>query len=490
MSRLLTRATAATRHLLWHCAIIAVLAAPLLTLVVPKYEIPSLGLDALYPSPLGGVFEPNAAPAMLPATPKLAAQFFASEGATLASEDIASAAGSLWIAGSCLVGLWFLAAHVIAAVLGRHAGHASPAIQDAADRLARDLGISRPLAIRVSDAGRGPLTFGLVRARVLLPRAAEAWDRDRLRTVLLHELAHVRRGDCRSQALAHAACALYWFNPLVWVAARALRAERERACDDEVLTHGAQASAYAAHLLEIARGLQTRLAAPAMLAMARPRELEGRLLAILAAGRARVPARSTRWLVAGAMAATTTATLGAGIGGGDSRPPLAPDAVLELAQLPAAAVPDEATRALSGALDDPSGQVREKAAIALALEKSPAAIPPLIRALRDADAQVREKAALGLGWRKDERVVEPLIAALRDSDPQVREKAALALGASGDARAAAPLEAALKDPDAQVREKAVVGLMMLRSGRDRGADGTLARDALRGIVSGLLRLTQ
>ena len=126
----------------------------------------------------------------------------------------------------------------------------------------------------------------------------------------------------------------------------------------------------------------------------------------------------------------------------------------------------------------------------LALDSSADAVPGLIAALQDSDAQVREKAALGLGWRSDPRAFAPLMAALSDADAQVREKAALALGSLADPRAIAPLEAALKDPDSQVREKAATGLMLLRMGGDPDANGKQVRDALSGIVNGLLRLTQ
>src|SRR6185436_10190982 len=106
-----------------------------------------------------------------------------------------------------------------------------------------------------------------------------------LRVVLLHELAHVRRRDCLWQWIMQLACAIYWFHPLIWIAAKRLQNERERACDDLVIAAGAKASDYAEHLLAIASGLQSNaFAAYAAIAMARRSALEGRLLAILEPG--------------------------------------------------------------------------------------------------------------------------------------------------------------------------------------------------------------
>ena len=132
------------------------------------------------------------------------------------------------------------------------------------------------------DEDAMPMAWGLMRARVLLPAEAEDWPLDRQRVVLLHELAHVKRRDCVTQMLAHLACATYWFNPFVWLAAQRLRAERERACDDLVLAAGTRGSDYADHLLDIARSLRSG-AWPTWSAvtMAHRSQLEGRLMAIL-----------------------------------------------------------------------------------------------------------------------------------------------------------------------------------------------------------------
>jgi len=132
-----------------------------------------------------------------------------------------------------------------------------------------------------SDDVAMPFACGLLHPAVVLPAGAERWSDERRRAVLFHELAHVRRRDLFGHTLGRIACALYWFHPLVWAAARRLRSESERACDDLVLTSGTRASDYAHHLLELVTGARNASAPATALAMARRKEFEGRMLAIL-----------------------------------------------------------------------------------------------------------------------------------------------------------------------------------------------------------------
>lgn len=109
--------------------------------------------------------------------------------------------------------------------------------------------------------------------------------------VLLHELAHVKRWDCLSQTIAGIASALYWFNPLVWLAARRMCVERERACDDLALRGGWKPSEYATHLVDIAQSLRAARLGGAV-AMARSSHLAGRIAAIVDSSRRR---NISRW---------------------------------------------------------------------------------------------------------------------------------------------------------------------------------------------------
>jgi hypothetical protein len=148
---------------------------------------------------------------------------------------------------------------------------------EVADRLELD---RAPRLVRSDDA-KMPFACGLLRPTIVLPAESDSWTLDRRRAVLLHELAHVRRRDLVGHTVGRFACALYWFHPLVWTAAKRLRSESERACDDLALNCGARASDYAEHLLDIVTGVRHHATPAVALAMARRKEFEGRMLAIL-----------------------------------------------------------------------------------------------------------------------------------------------------------------------------------------------------------------
>ncbi len=147
-------------------------------------------------------------------------------------------------------------------------------------------GVRDPVVLRQGDGVPVPMTFGWLRPVILLPADSAEWSPGRREAALRHELAHIRRRDWLWHTLAALDCALYWPNPLVWLAARRLRAESERACDDAVLASGARPSEYAGHLLEIARLLASNhgQVPGAAVAMAQRPHVESRLRAILAAG--------------------------------------------------------------------------------------------------------------------------------------------------------------------------------------------------------------
>lgn len=143
------------------------------------------------------------------------------------------------------------------------------------------LGLDEPPRLLRSDDARMPFACGVITPTIILPAECDDWTADRRLAVLLHELAHVRRHDLIGHTLGRLACAFYWFHPLVWTAAKQLRSESERACDDLALACGARPSDYAEHLLDIVTSVRHDSTPAVALAMARRKEFEGRMLAIL-----------------------------------------------------------------------------------------------------------------------------------------------------------------------------------------------------------------
>jgi beta-lactamase regulating signal transducer with metallopeptidase domain len=180
----------------------------------------------------------------------------------------------------------------------------SPEVSALAETARRELNLTRRVRFVQSAQSLMPMTWGWWRPVVLLPPDISGWERARLQSVLRHELGHVKRWDCLTQGFANLVCALFWFNPLVWLAARLMRRERERACDDLVLGTGLRPSEYAGHLLEIARHF-ARAPHAAAIPIARQSGLESRLRFIVDAsrkpGRLRPAAACAAALIVGAV---------------------------------------------------------------------------------------------------------------------------------------------------------------------------------------------
>ncbi|MCH1503212.1 MAG: M56 family metallopeptidase [Verrucomicrobiales bacterium] len=120
----------------------------------------------------------------------------------------------------------------------------------------QDLGIHKPVRLLHFPGRIMPMTWGVLRNFVVLPSSAARWSAQRVRAVLMHELAHIRRGDYVASLLRDAVCAFYWFHPLVWWAAKEMDEDREEASDDAVIAAGQQPADYACHLATVAtRGL-------------------------------------------------------------------------------------------------------------------------------------------------------------------------------------------------------------------------------------------
>ena len=278
---LLRRGSAATRHWILAAAIACAAAAPLLQPIAPSWKMQVSNLQALQ-----RVAPPGSASAQTTRSPDTSRPTERARVATQKGVDLGRVLGSIWIAGVVFNGLLLIIG------FGRLAWLASRATRPVsakwaslAQDIARSSGLNRPIQLLQARHPSLLFTWGYARPKVLLPSAANDWTEERMRVVLLHEIAHIRRGDWVTQLAAECLKAAYWFNPLVWVASRRLRQESEHACDDAVLNDGVDGQAYAFHLLALARSINRERRRPfsgfPAPAMARPSSLERRFTAML-----------------------------------------------------------------------------------------------------------------------------------------------------------------------------------------------------------------
>ncbi|HTS74587.1 MAG TPA: TonB family protein [Bryobacteraceae bacterium] len=279
---LMRRRSAASRHLVWLAAAVALIALPLLSIWTPALRITT-------PAAIrAGVvaFQVN----VIDRGPDAA---MAVPGRIVAAQSKRGTRinWSPWIAA-----VWMLGTGI--AIFEMLIGYAALwRLRRSAKKLPGENADVRELA-----RGAMPMTAGIWKPAVFLPREAAQWPEERRRAVLLHELAHIQRGDAAAQMIARLALAAYWWNPLEWSAWREFIKERERAADDVVLRAGIKASDYASHLVEIARAMSAPAftgAAVAAVPSIRRSQLEGRLMAILDSKRSRAAfSRRAMWITA------------------------------------------------------------------------------------------------------------------------------------------------------------------------------------------------
>ena len=266
------RRSAAARHLIWTAAMLALLALPLLSLSLPAWHVKADRVWAIAP---GVTFVSDALSHVDPAPDSVSVSGARSLKPAPWRPDWSWIAALIWGAGTAMG----CARMMIALAAMWRLKSRSRKFDEDLTALAGEIGIQREVAVLETAPGTMPMTFGWIRPAIFLPSDASEWSEERRRAVLLHELAHVQRGDFVTQFLARLALSLYWWNPLAWAAWSQFLKMRERAADDLVLDAGTRASDYAGHLLEVARS--SRVIATAAVAMAQPSQLEGRLVAIL-----------------------------------------------------------------------------------------------------------------------------------------------------------------------------------------------------------------
>jgi beta-lactamase regulating signal transducer with metallopeptidase domain len=245
VTRLLHQRSAVGRNIVWRIVISALLVLAFWQLM-PRYAPPmTVHLELLEPASLPvAVMEPITLPSLPPPA-----------WWEYALSTVDRRAHQVWLSvAAVLLCLRFLRSAWSTRQLFKSSRLATPEIQEVCEALLAKSGSHRAVICHFVPGTASPLLTGFWQAHIWLPEEAKDWSTQRLEAVFRHELAHLTRRDLGWQMLTTLAGCLWWWQPLMPVASRALRAEAEQAADDLAVTSGGDAHGYARTLVEIAAG--------------------------------------------------------------------------------------------------------------------------------------------------------------------------------------------------------------------------------------------
>jgi len=247
--------SASLKHVLWLSCIVGCLLVLLLSFIGPLFHF------ALR-QPRGVVFVAVSS-ALLPASgtlgPSGSMSAFAGEmwqglsRGRLWSDIWPAVLLFLWLAGA-ISGLLSIIWGRLQLLYIRRISHRDRSVsyENQVRNLSRSIGIGRKVRVIESPGCAMPFTYGIVRPAIFLPQKIRSWSSVGRRSVLLHELRHIKRLDSLTLTVAYGICSLFWFVPHVWAAYARLYAEQEKSCDAAVVDSGVGRHTYAACVLDAA----------------------------------------------------------------------------------------------------------------------------------------------------------------------------------------------------------------------------------------------
>lgn len=302
--------SAATRHFLLLLALVTPLVLPPLASVLPKWRIVPEEINAYSLGYLSEEAHQQALPigSRMGQTSNNAAahddmtigtvETFASP--TASTFSLASWTCLAWITGVLAsLAVWLAGWISLASVAYRCRRSPDPRIERMLASASKRIGVTRRVRLLLCDDRSMPMQWGTLRPTILLPTHLKESCQDTIETVLLHELAHIKRRDSIAHCGALLTRSLLWFHPLVWWAVARVRRDCERACDDLLLANGTSACDYADTLIEVTRWAQDSTGPMRVaLGMSHTSELESRILGILDGSRQRYGlSRRCAWII-------------------------------------------------------------------------------------------------------------------------------------------------------------------------------------------------
>ena len=157
---------------------------------------------------------------------------------TLLEIELTESAGTLsiwtilWLTGVCICAVFFVIAYLRCR---REFEMSLPVHHDFSARWLREHPLRRRVQLRQSDRIKTPLTYGVLKPVILLPKETDWNDSRQLSYVLLHEQIHIRRLDSLRKLVMTAALCIHWFNPFVWLMYILFNRDMELVCDEAVV---------------------------------------------------------------------------------------------------------------------------------------------------------------------------------------------------------------------------------------------------------------
>lgn len=259
---LVKRMNSETRHLIWFWVICSFVLLPLAWFLVPPVQV-----GAVIPEESATAYRVAVSPVLSreayvelvekwrriealrqPGQPSVVRRFWA---LLLAA----------WLGGILLLTVRLVVGRSSLKRLGA-AASADRKVQTILNDTAKWMSMRRQVRVLLSTRCSIPFTFGCWRPLILLPTSASVWPLRKLRSVLIHEMGHIRRQDVLTQSIAYSICLVFWFIAPIWFAFAAMVREAETCCDRFVVNQGIRRTQYASYIVGLAQTSRGRLLLP------------------------------------------------------------------------------------------------------------------------------------------------------------------------------------------------------------------------------------
>ncbi len=183
--------------------------------------------------------------------PTMQGLFVTTQGAEQPPADISSSVSMwfiVWCAGIILIALFFVISYLRCLIEFRTA---LPVRNHYVEKWLEKCPLKRPILVRQSDRIFAPLTYGIFRPVILMPKKMDWKNEKQLQYILSHEYVHIYRYDTVTKLVATLALCIHWFNPFVWVMYILLNRDIELACDESVIRQFGEKSKSAYSLMLI-----------------------------------------------------------------------------------------------------------------------------------------------------------------------------------------------------------------------------------------------